>query len=79
MSTPATRQDIDELLDIIKEFMGHSNGHSAKIDDRFTSFSSQFVNINNRLDKIESEIIDLKNSHDQLTNTLNGFFARPRP
>ena len=46
---PATRKDIDEVLDLLRDFMHQS-------DERFVS--------------IETEIVNLKESHDSLLNML---------
>ena len=55
MSENATRKDIDEVIDIVREFM-------QQADVRFTH--------------IENEIIELKESHNRLLNTIDGFIAR---
>lgn len=55
MSEPATRNDIDEVIDILKGFM-------VQVDERFN--------------RIESEITQLKDSHNRLLNTIDGFVGR---
>ena len=55
MSNTATKDDIDEVLGLIRTFM-------QQVDNRFN--------------KIEEDINQLKESHDRLLNTVDGFIAR---
>src|ERR1039458_9546921 len=55
MSKGATRKDIDEVIDIMKDFMGQ--------------VSSQFVEVNKRLDTLDQK-------YDHLINTIDGFIGR---
>ena len=55
MSQTATRQDIDEVIGILRDFM-------VQVDDRFN--------------RVEQEIIQLKDSHHRLLNTIDGFVGR---
>lgn len=55
MSNAATKDDIDEVLGLIRTFM-------QQVDNRFN--------------KIEEDINQLKESHDRLLNTVDGFIAR---
>ena len=64
--TPATRKDIDDILQVLRGFI-------QQTDERFNLISFQ---MNERFDKIETEIIDLKTSHNHLLNTIDTFIAR---
>lgn len=55
MSETATRDDVDEVIGIIRDFM-------HQVDGRFNS--------------IEKEISELKESHNRLLNTIDGFIGR---
>ncbi len=59
--TPTTRKDIDDILQVLQGFI-------QQTDERFNLLTFQ---MNERFDKIDSEIIDLKASHDRLLNTLD--------
>jgi chromosome segregation ATPase len=79
-SAPATKKDIDNVLDALKGFVQQTsdqfveiNGRFDKMDDRFDKFS---FSVNARFDKIESEIVDLNKSHDRLLNTIDHYLSR---
>lgn len=84
---PATRKDIDDVLKVLKglaqqtsdEFVS-VNGQFAKIDERFNKLDERFnkfeFQVNDRFDKLESEIVDLQKSHDRLLCTVDRFLAR---
>jgi len=55
MNKPATKEDINEVITVIRDFM-------HQVDTRFT--------------KIEQEISKLKESHNRLINTIDGFVGR---
>ena len=55
MNDVATRQDIEEVLDVLRIFM-------KQVDERFN--------------RVEQEIVELKESHDRLLNTIDSFIAR---
>ncbi len=59
--TPTTRKDIDDILQVLQGFI-------QQTDERFNLLTFQ---MNERFDKIDSEIIDLKASHDRLLDTLD--------
>jgi septal ring factor EnvC (AmiA/AmiB activator) len=69
MSDVATKKDIEEVLSTLQDFAQH-------IDERFNLVDQQFDNANERFDTIEKEIIELKESHNRLLNTIDGFVAR---
>jgi septal ring factor EnvC (AmiA/AmiB activator) len=70
MADYATKNDVQEIVD--------------KAVNDLSAVMSQFANdVNNRFDKVESdisdikqEITDLKASHDRLLNTIDGFIGR---
>lgn len=62
MKESATRDDIDEVIDILKDFMGQVSG-------QFESVSNQFTEVNKRLDSLDQK-------YDHLINTIDGFLAR---
>lgn len=65
----ATRKDIDEVLDLMRTFM-------QQVGDEFNKADAKFSNIGNELNGIKQEIADLKESHNRLLNTIDGFVAR---
>ncbi|MBI3624209.1 hypothetical protein HY218_01100 [Candidatus Saccharibacteria bacterium] len=50
MSDTATRQDIDELLEILRDFINHS-------DNRFNALDGRFDGLEERFDHLELEIV----------------------
>lgn len=77
---PATRKDIDDVLEVLKGFVQQTGEQFQKIDEQFKKNDKQFdkfaFSVNARFDKIEYEIIDLKASHDRLQNTIDHFLGR---
>ena len=49
MSENATRKDIDEVIDIMKEFM-------SQVSTQFNEVNSQFIEVNKRLDRLDREL-----------------------
>lgn len=62
MSQAASKDDIDEVLGVLRDFM-------QQVDTRFTS-------VEHKIDSIETELVQLKESHLRLLNTIDGFIAR---
>ena len=62
MSEVATKNDIVLVRKDIEEVLLTMQDFMHQVDDRFN--------------KIEKEIINLKDSHNQLLNTIDGFVAR---
>jgi len=59
MNEGATRKDIEEVIDIMKDFMG-------QVSNQFENVTNQFAEVSKRLDAQ-----DLK--YDHLINTIDGF------
>lgn len=88
--TPATRKDIDDILQVLQGFIQHTDErftaideHFERIDERFESIDDRFTRIDlkliqmsDRLDAVERDIVDLKSSHDRLLNTIDAFIGR---
>lgn len=62
MSKAATRDDIDEIVGILHEFMEQVSTQFDKVDQKFTV-------VNRRFDDIDSK-------YDHLINTIDGFISR---
>jgi archaellum component FlaC len=62
MSESATRKDIDEVIDIMKDFMSQVSG-------QFDEVNRQFDEVNKRLDRLER-------NYDHLINTIDSFIGR---
>lgn len=71
--TPTTRKDIDDILEVLQGFIQQTDERFGKMDERFDLLTFQ---MNERFDKIDSEIIDLKASHDRLLITLDTLIGR---
>jgi len=64
---------IDEKFEKIDARFEKIDARFEKIDERLDKMTIQ---INSRLDKIESDVIDLQASHNRLMNTVDHFLAR---
>jgi septal ring factor EnvC (AmiA/AmiB activator) len=71
--TPATRKDIDDILQVLQGFVQQTDERFNQADERVNVLTFQ---MNERFDKIDSEIIDLKASHDRLLVTLDTLIGR---
>ena len=69
MTEAATRKDIDEVIDIMKDFMGQVSDQFTEVSNQFTGVSDQFARVNKRLDQLDHK-------YDHLINTIDGFVAR---
>ncbi len=78
--TPATRKDIDDILQVLQGFIQQTDERFNQADERFEKIDERFntltFQMNDRFDKIDSEIIDLKASHDRLLITLDTLIGR---
>lgn len=63
MADYATKQDVQKIVDKAVE----------DLSEVITTFAHQ---VDQRFNKIEKDIIDLKASHDRLLNTMDKFVAR---
>ena len=66
MSDAATRQDIDEVVGILKDFMTH-------VDDRMTAAEQRQANFEQR---IERRLDGLDDKFNRLMTTIDGFISR---
>jgi archaellum component FlaC len=62
MSNQATREDIDEVIGILHNFM-------QQVSDRFDVVSDQFNAVNEKIDAQNEK-------YDRLLNTIDGFIGR---
>lgn len=76
MSEAVTRKDIDEVIDIMKGFIG-------QVSDRFDDVDKRFDNVEKRLDGVDSQFAEvhrrldsLDQKYDHLINTLDDFLSR---
>ena len=66
MSETATRKDIDEVIDIMRDFM-------KQVDDRFNYSEERSRNFE---EKIDSRFDSLDTRYDHLITTIDGFISR---
>lgn len=62
----AVRTAVDDITEVIRDF-------ASQVDERFNKNEAALFRIENRLDAIEGDIVDIKQSVNQLTITLDGF------
>lgn len=81
--SPATRKDIDDVLQVLQGFIQQTDERFTTIDERFTNIDDRFTRIDmkllqmsDRLEAVEHDIADLKSSHDRLLNTIDTFIGR---
>lgn len=72
-NAPATRKDIDEVLNVLSDYIKLSDERFRKSEKQADLYAFQ---ANTRFDKIETKIIDLEKSHDKLLCTIDKFLAR---
>ncbi|MEI7918134.1 MAG: hypothetical protein WCH58_02010 [Candidatus Saccharibacteria bacterium] len=77
---PATRKDIDDVLNVLKSFVQQTSEQFSEVNDRFDKMDDRFeiltFNIDTRFNKIELEIVDLKKTLDHFMTTLDKFVGR---
>lgn len=66
MSNMATRDDIDEVIGIVKDFMSdvsvrfdEVDNQFARIETRFTKVDNQFKEVHERLDSLDKSLTTL--------------------
>jgi archaellum component FlaC len=69
MNEGATRKDIDEVIDIMKDFMSQVTGQFSNVDKQFDSVNKQFNEVNKRLDRFDRD-------YNHLINTIDSFIGR---
>ena len=62
MNEGATRKDIDEVIDTMKDFM-------SQVAGQFSTVNNQFDEVNKRLDRMDRDF-------DHLINTIDSFIGR---
>jgi chromosome segregation ATPase len=62
MNESATRKDIDEVIDIMKDSM-------SQVSAQFNEVNNQFDEVNKRLDRLDRD-------YNHLINTIDGFIGR---
>lgn len=65
MSDVATKDDIKELRGELR----------SSFDDITSLIQSFMEQVDNRFNKVERDILELKESHERLLNTIDGFVA----
>ncbi len=66
MSDAATRQDIDKVIDIIRDFM-------KQVDDRLNTAESKLDLFK---DQVATSFAKQDSKYDHLINTIDGFIGR---
>ena len=69
MNESATRKDIDEVIDIMKDFMSQVSRQFNKVDKRFDEVNNRFNEVDKRLDRLDQ-------NYDHLISTIDGFIGR---
>jgi archaellum component FlaC len=73
MNESATRKDIDEVIDIMKDFMGQVSNQFAQVNNRLDSLDQKYDHLINtidgflsRIDKYETELAARDNQFEKL-------------
>ncbi|GAC1502592.1 MAG: hypothetical protein NVS1B10_07420 [Candidatus Saccharimonadales bacterium] len=73
MSNQATRKDIDEVIGILKDFMGQASNEFTQIKDRMDKLDEKYDHLINtidgfvgRIDKYETELAARDNQFERL-------------
>jgi archaellum component FlaC len=68
MRDVATRKDIDEVIDILKDFMG-------QVDTQFSGMDARFDTVEKNQLKHNEEFQKLNDKYEKLLSTIDGFIA----
>ena len=67
MSEYATKQDVQEIVD---------TAVGKAVDDLTDVMKTFMIQVDERFNKVERDIADLRNTLDRLLNSMDGFLAR---
>lgn len=76
MSDVATRQDIDEVIGIIRDFMERVDERFGEVEQDIAEIKPSIAGMQRDIADIKQDVIDLKQSHERLLNTIDGFIGR---
>lgn len=76
MSEGATRKDIDEVIDIMKDFMSQVAGQFNEVNHQFDEVNRQFDEVNRQFDEVNKRLDRFDRDYDHLINTIDSFIGR---
>ena len=62
-------KDIDDVMEILHTFI-------EQVDSRFTKVEASQFRLESKMNELSQEVADLKQSHNRLLNTIDGFIGR---
>ncbi len=77
MSAYATKQEVQVIVDkAVADLSDIIGSFAQQVDARFNTLEVKAVNLETRLGGVEKQLIDLRESHLRLLNTIDGFVTR---
>jgi len=76
MNESATRKDIDEVIDIMKDFMNQVSGQFNEVTNQFVEINNQFNEVTNQFVEVNKKLDQLDRDYDHLINTIDSFIGR---
>ena len=76
MNESATRKDIDEVITIVRDFMGQVSNQFDNVTEQFEGVTKQFENVTNQFLEVNGRLDAMDRKYDHLINTIDGFVGR---
>jgi len=76
MNESATRKDIDEVIDIMKDFMSQVSGQFNEVSNQFNEVSHRFNEVDRQFDEVNKRLDRMDRNYDHLINTIDSFIGR---
>lgn len=76
MSDVVSNKDIQAINNNIEKMNNDIDGLSHNVEEIVTTLQDFIHHIDERFNKVETEIVDLKDSHNRLLNAVDAFVAR---
>lgn len=77
MDAYATKEDVQEIVDkAVTDLSEIISTFAQQVDTRFNQVEAEVVDIGSKLERVEKELSELRESHHRLLNTIDSFVAR---
>ena len=83
MNESATRKDIDEVIGIMRDFMGQVSGKFEEVNGKFDEVNGKFDEVNSKFDEVYRQFDEVNlrldrfdRDYDHLINTIDSFIGR---
>ncbi len=81
MSASVTKQDVEEIVGkaidkAVTDLSEVISSFAQQVDTRFNKLEVKVVNLEARFERMERELTELRESHQRLLTTIDGFISR---